>query len=98
MVLGSALVAVLYGVYLGWRVLRADPGSPQMVEVAKAIEEGSLAYLWQQFKMMSWFVIVLTFALFAMFRKIYAGEPDLKWIPMGISLSFLMILFRNGLV
>lgn len=89
-VLGSALVAILYGVYLGWNVLRQDPGSAKMKEVAKAIEEGSMAYLGQQFKMMSWVVIPLTIALFAMYRKIYAGDPSLEWIPLGVALSFLM--------
>src|SRR5438874_2571995 len=90
LVLGSAIVAILYGLYLCAAVLKADPGSSRMVEVAKAIEEGALAYLWQQFRMMVWFVILLTFGLFIMYRRIYAGEEALKWIPLGISISFLM--------
>ena len=31
LVLGSAIVAILYGGYLCWAVLKADPGSPKMV-------------------------------------------------------------------
>ena len=89
-VLGSAFVAILYGIYLCWNVLRQDPGSAKMQEVAKAIEEGAMAYLGQQFRMMSWIIIPLTIALFAMYRKIYAGDPSLEWIPLGVALSFLM--------
>lgn len=89
-VLGSAFVAILYGLFLCWKVLQADPGSPRMVEVAKAIEEGAMSYLSQQVKMMIWFVIILAVALFAMYREIYESDPQLKWIPLGIALSFLM--------
>ena len=94
-VLGSAFVAILYGLFLCWKVLKADPGSPQMVEVAKAIEEGALAYLWQQFRTMLWLVAVLCVGLFFMYRKIYAGDPELKWIPAGIALAFLMGVFAS---
>jgi K(+)-stimulated pyrophosphate-energized sodium pump len=90
MVLGSALIAILYGIYLCWHVLKADPGSPKMVEVAKAIEEGAMAYLWQQFRTMVWFVILMAIGLFAMYQNIYALDPDLKWIPIGIAGAFLM--------
>ncbi len=90
MVLGSAFVAIVYGLYLCVIVLRADPGSPKMVEVAKAIEEGALAYLAKQVKTMIWFVLVLTLGLFLMYRRIYANNPELHWIPVGISAAFLM--------
>lgn len=90
LVLGSAFVAILYGLFLCCKVLKADPGTVKMQEVAKAIEEGAMAYLGQQFRMMLMFVAVMTIALFVMYRKIYAGVPELKWIPFGISAAFLM--------
>ena len=89
-VLGSAFVAILYGAYLCAAVLKADPGSPKMVEVAKAIEEGAMAYLWRQVRTMIWFVLPIAFGLYVLFHRIYAANVALKWIPLGISLSFLM--------
>jgi K(+)-stimulated pyrophosphate-energized sodium pump len=90
LVLGSAIVAILYGAYLAWKVLKADPGTPRMQEVAKAIEEGAFAYLGQQIKMMLWFVAILAVALFVMYSRVYAGDESLRWIPLGVSLAFLM--------
>ena len=90
LVLGSAIVAILYGAYLAWSVLKADPGTQRMQEVAKAIEEGAFAYLGQQIKMMIWFVIIIAVALFLMFSRIYGGDPTLHAIPLGVSLAFLM--------
>src|SRR3989344_2779800 len=90
MVLGSAFVAILYGAYLCSVVLKADPGSPKMVEVAKAIEEGAMAYLWRQVRTMIWFVLPIALGLYVLFHRIYAANVALKWIPLGISLSFLM--------
>ncbi len=89
-VLGSAIVAILYGGYLCISVLRADPGSAKMQEVAKAIEEGALAYLWKQIRTMVLFVLVIAAGLFLMYRRIYEGDETLKNIPLGVSLSFLM--------
>src|SRR3989344_7768516 len=90
MVLGSAFVAILYGAYLCAAVLKADPGSPKMVEVAKAIEEGAMAYLWRQVRTMIWFVLPIALGLYVMYHRMYAPDENLKWIPLGISLSFLM--------
>jgi len=89
-VLGSSIISILSGCILCWQVLKVDAGSPKMIEVAKAIEDGALAYLAQQFKTMSWFVLALTVALYFMYRKMYAGDPALTMIPLGVALSFLM--------
>src|SRR5690606_42007574 len=49
--IGSALTAVLalaVGFFLMRGVLASDQGTPKMVEIAKAIQEGALAYLRRQ--------------------------------------------------
>jgi len=88
-VLGSALIALAYGLYLVKRVISQDPGSPAMREVAAAIEEGAMAYLWRQVKTMIWLVIILFIALYLLYRPIYGhmGKPVLAW---GIAIAFLM--------
>lgn len=86
-VLASALIALSYGVYLVFRVLRRDPGSLEMQRVSSAIEKGALAYLARQVKTMIWFVGVLFFGLYFLYRPIYRDDPVLAW---GIALSFLL--------
>src|SRR3989338_2833216 len=84
-VLGSAVVALVYGLYLCWKVLKSDPGSAKMQEVAKAIEEGAMAYLGRQFRTMIVFVLIIMVALYVIYRKVYSGDPDLRLIPVGIA-------------
>ncbi|MGH7405563.1 MAG: sodium/proton-translocating pyrophosphatase, partial [Candidatus Methylomirabilales bacterium] len=85
-VLVSSFIALGYGLFLALRVLREDPGSPAMVQVAAAIEEGAFAYLARQVRTMIWFVIAITIGLFFMYRGIYEGLV----LPLGVSLAFFM--------
>jgi len=90
-VLLSAFIALGYGLFLVFRVLREDPGSPEMIRVAAAIEEGAFAYLARQVKTMIWFVLAITIALFFMYRGIYEGLT----LPLGVSLAFFMGVFAS---
>ncbi len=91
LVLLSGLVALVYGVYLVRKVVAQGSGAPKMVEVAQAIEEGSMAYLARQVKTMFPFVVLLTVGLWLMYRQIYADAGEaLRYIPMGVALAFLM--------
>jgi len=94
-ILVSAFIALGYGLYLVFRVLRHDPGSSKMVEVSQAIQEGAMAYLGRQFKTMIWFVIAITAGLFLMYRNVYSAEEALRYIPLGISIAFLMGVFAS---
>jgi len=86
-VFASALLSLLFGWWLARKVNRLDPGSEKMQEVARAIQEGALAYLGRQFKTMIWLVIALTIGLYFMYRGTYASDPV---IPVGIAIAFLM--------
>jgi len=85
-VLGSAFIALGYGVYLAKKTIAEDPGSQAMQEVALAIEEGAFAYLARQVKTMIWFVIAITIGLFFMYRGVYEG----MLLPLGVALAFFM--------
>src|SRR5574337_90156 len=72
-VLISAFIALGYGAFLAKKIIGESPGSQAMQDVAKAIEEGALAYLARQVKTMIWFVIAITIGLFFMYRGLYEG-------------------------
>lgn len=91
LVLGSAFVALGYGLYLARQTMKADPGSKEMQEVSAAIEEGAFAYLGRQVKTMIWFVIAITIGLFFMYRGVYEGMV----LPLGVSLAFFMGVFAS---
>src|SRR3989344_3233555 len=46
----SSLVALLYGSFLIYKILKKPAGSGKMTEIANAIQEGAKAYLSRQYK------------------------------------------------
>jgi K(+)-stimulated pyrophosphate-energized sodium pump len=86
-VLISAFVALGYGWLLRSRVAAKDPGPPSMIAVSSAIQEGAMAYLGRQITAMLPFVIVVFFALYFLYRPIYADKPALAF---GIAAAFLL--------
>src|SRR5215471_197395 len=60
----TALLAVAVGFFLMRGVLAEDQGTPTMIEIAKAIQEGALAYLKRQFRTIGYIVIPLAVVVF----------------------------------
>jgi K(+)-stimulated pyrophosphate-energized sodium pump len=85
-VLGSALIALAYGLFMVWKVLSQDAGPLAMRQVAKAIEDGAMAYLRRQIKVMIWFILAITIGLYLMYSHLYQNQGNL---PLGVALAFL---------
>src|SRR3954465_12761669 len=48
-IIACGLLGIVYGIWAIVSVLRADPGSPKMQEIAAAVREGAQAYLKRQY-------------------------------------------------
>jgi K(+)-stimulated pyrophosphate-energized sodium pump len=74
---GSALTALLalgIGVLLMQGVLRADQGTPKMIEIAQAIQEGAMAYLKRQFRTIGFILVPLAIIVFI--TSVAVEKPD----------------------
>ena len=58
-ILGSALVAILYGAIVIASILRMPEGNDKMKEIAKAIQEGAKAFLNRQYRAVAMVAVVL---------------------------------------
>lgn len=58
--LGMALLALVFAAYNTYKVLSYDTGTDKMREIAKAIQEGSMAFLNRQYKTIAFFAIIIT--------------------------------------
>src|SRR6187399_2639896 len=70
--LACAAVAVLYGLYLTWWLLRQPAGSERMQEIARAVQEGAAAYLRKQYTTIA-LVAIVPFLLLGFYHKLGWG-------------------------
>ncbi len=97
----TALVALAVGFLLMKGVLAEDAGTATMQEIAKAIQEGALAYLRRQFKTIGVILVPLVAIVFATSTKIAtpAGGVALSFLQSGLfrTLAFLAGCGLSGL-
>ncbi len=83
----SALVALAVGFLLMKDVLAYDEGTPKMIEIAVAIQEGAQAYLKRQFKTIAVILVPLAAVVFLTSTEVSKpdGETALSFFESGIS-------------
>ena len=70
--LACAAVAVLYGLYLTWWLLKQPAGNERMQEIARAVQEGAAAYLRKQYTTIA-IVAIVPFFLLGFYDKLGWG-------------------------
>jgi K(+)-stimulated pyrophosphate-energized sodium pump len=59
----TGIIALIFVFYTAKRVMRQDPGTPQMVAISDAVYEGAMAFLKREYKAISAFAIVVAILL-----------------------------------
>ena len=104
----TAVVALLVGLALMRGVLAADQGTPTMIEIALAIQEGAIAYLRRQFRTIAVILVPVAIVVFATSTEITVptGFPHsvspitgLSFVQSGIfrTLAFVAGAFLSAL-
>jgi K(+)-stimulated pyrophosphate-energized sodium pump len=86
----SAVLALAVGFILMKGVLAADQGTPKMIEIALAIQEGALAYLKRQFKTIIVILVPLAGVVFLTSTEVLKpagtdGSSGLSFVMSGLS-------------
>jgi K(+)-stimulated pyrophosphate-energized sodium pump len=90
LVMGISLVALAFAYYLVREVLAAPEGTEKMKEIARAIQEGSRAYLNRQFRTVGIFIVVLTVVLFFILPVPSGTAHGAMFVRIGRSLAFIL--------
>ncbi len=77
---GSSLVALVFAYRFFADMLKADEGTEEMKEIALAVREGANAYLWQQYKIVAIFFVVIC-ALLAYMA--FGLKVQSVWVPIA---------------
>ncbi|MBA2337187.1 MAG: sodium-translocating pyrophosphatase, partial [Acidimicrobiia bacterium] len=97
----TALLAIGVGLLLMQGVLRKDQGTPKMIEIARAIQEGALAYLSRQFRTIAFILIPLTVIVFLTSTAVVRpdGTEALDFGASGLwrTVAFLLGCVMSGL-
>jgi K(+)-stimulated pyrophosphate-energized sodium pump len=106
----TALLALAVGLFLVRGVLAADTGTPKMMEIAAAIQEGAMAYLKRQFKTIAIILIPLAIVVFVTSTEIVKpvlyqgakftyGSNGLSYLQSGLfrTLAFIAGCVMSGL-
>ncbi len=78
--LASSIAALAFAWYFFQSMLQADEGNERMREIAQAVREGADAYLWQQYRVVALFflVIVIVLSIFA-----FGLHAQSRWVPFA---------------
>jgi len=98
----TALLAIAVGFALMRGVLAEDQGTPKMIEIATAIQEGALAYLRRQFRTIGMILVPLVVVVFFTSTKVVnpaTHEVALTFVKSGLfrTLAFVAGCFMSGL-
>lgn len=85
----TAIISILFGVWLARTVMKTSPGTPKMQEVSNAIREGAMAYLARQRNTMALFVVAIAVGLFFFYRSLPAYANDVS-LQIGVAVAFLL--------
>ncbi|MEN3015697.1 MAG: sodium-translocating pyrophosphatase [bacterium] len=86
LVLGCALLGIIFAGVTFYKVMKQDPGNEDMQRIAAAIQEGAAAYLSKQAQTMSIFVVILAIVLFILYLSIFKNS----FLALGVAIAFLM--------
>jgi K(+)-stimulated pyrophosphate-energized sodium pump len=101
----TALLAIAVGFFLVRGVLDAGQGTPTMIDIAKAIQEGAMAYLKRQFKTIAIILVPLAVVVFVTStevlkpRGVHIGSDGLTFAESGLfrTLAFIAGCLMSGL-
>ncbi len=86
----GSLIALVFAIYFFRKVMAADEGNEEMIEIAAHVRAGAAAYIWQQYKVVTLFFIVIAALLTWM---AFGLEVQSRWVPF----AFLTGGFFSGL-
>src|SRR6266702_3852113 len=97
----TAILAIVIGFVLRQGVLAADEGTPTMIEIARSIQVGAMAYLRRQFKTIAIIVVPVAAIVFVTSTKVVEpnGTEALSFVQSGLfrTLAFIAGCLLSGL-
>lgn len=85
-----AIIGLLFAFYKSRWITKQDPGTEKMKEIASYIQEGAMAFLKREYKVLAWFGIAVALLL----GFLGMGEENSSWL---VGISFICGAIASGL-
>ena len=92
----GSILALLFTVYLTWRILRTDEGTDEMKRIAVAVREGADAYLRRQYSVVAIYFAVM-FVLLGLMSWVFPLGKSMKYLAAPVPFAFLTGGLFSGL-
>jgi K(+)-stimulated pyrophosphate-energized sodium pump len=96
--IGAGVFALAYAALLTMRILKSDPGTEQVQAIGRAIQEGAMAFLSREYRLLAVFVVFMfiVLAVFIDFDVLDKVPEDSESIPKT-AISYLAGAIGSGL-
>jgi len=96
----ASLVSLAFAAFLAYAVVGKDEGSDQIRFIGKAIQEGAMAFLSREYRLLAIFVVIMAVILAVFVDLDVTGRMDKQStssIPVGTAIAYLVGAFGSGL-
>ena len=96
----ASIVSLAFAAFLAYQVVGKDEGSDQIRFIGKAIQEGAMAFLSREYRLLAIFVIIMAVILAVFIDLDVTGRIDRDTtpsIPVGTAIAYLVGAFGSGL-
>ena len=98
--LAASLVSLAFAAFLAYKVVGQDEGSDQIRFIGKAIQDGAMAFLSREYRLLAIFVAIMAVILAVFVDLDVTGRIDKQStssIPVGTAIAYLVGAFGSGL-
>ncbi|MBM3239493.1 sodium-translocating pyrophosphatase [Candidatus Poribacteria bacterium] len=92
----GSTIALLFTIYLAWKILRTSEGTDEMKRIAAAVREGADAYLRRQYGVVSIYFVVM-FVLLGLMSWVFPLGRSVKYLAAPVPFAFLTGGLFSGL-
>ncbi len=98
--IAASLVSLAFAAFLAYKVVGKDEGSDQIQFIGKAIQDGAMAFLSREYRLLAIFVAIMAVILAVFVDLDVTGRIDKQStssIPVGTAIAYLVGAFGSGL-
>ena len=96
----ASLVSLAFAAFLAYKVVGKDEGNDQIRFIGKAIQDGAMAFLSREYRLLAIFVVIMAVILAVFVDLDVTGridKPSTSSIPVGTAIAYLVGAFGSGL-